>query len=238
MQQKLRRRRTRADLVMAGHPSRRFPPVTLLVIICICVVVELVLSLADYGVIGQRYWRILAYNWGAFSKPILFGEQPPYFPFQQEAMFVTYSFLHGGLLHLIVNMIALWSFGSAIIRRVGEKKFLIVYAVSAIGGAIGYALLPTPPVPMVGASGALFGLLGLWICWDYLERKHFGEPMWVTYRALIYLVVYNLVFWLLLEGRLAWETHLGGFLAGWFLGIFWGRTVGRNRRQNAGRGAS
>ncbi len=83
---------------------------------------------------------------------------------------------------------------------------------------------------MVGASGALFGLLGLWICWDYLDRRHFGEKMWGTYKALFYLVLYNVVFWVLLHGNLAWETHLGGFVAGWLIGLYWGRPALLSRR--------
>lgn len=232
MQLSDRRRRTRQDLGIR-RPASRFPPRSLWILVAACVLVELLLTLADMQVIGQRYWRLLAYNWGAFHKDILFSQHPAFFIGQQTTMFVSYAFLHGGLLHLIVNMIALWSFGNAIIRRVGEARFLAVYGVSALCGAAGFALLPGAAVPMVGASGALFGLLGLWVCWDYLERRHFGEPIWLTYRAVIYLVLYNLVFWLLLSGRLAWETHLGGFVGGWLIGIFWGRSVlGRRRRTN------
>jgi len=196
-----------------------------------CVAIELILAAADRGLIGQPYWRLMAYNFGAFWQPTLTG-RPPLYPLQQEAMFVTYAFLHGGLLHLAVNMLALWSFGLAIIRRVGERRFILAYLLTALGGSAGFALLSSSPAPMVGASGSLFGLLGLWICWDYLDRKHFGEPIWRTYRALIYLVIYNLVFWFVLHGRLAWETHLGGFLAGWILGLYWGRGVYLRRRRD------
>lgn len=225
-------RRSRVDLDVARRPASRYPPASLAMMIAICTVIELVLAASDMGLIGERYWRILAYNLGAFWLPILEGRATLY-PGQEYLMFFSYSLLHGGMLHLVVNMIALWSFGSAIIRRVGQPRFLLACAISALGGSLGFAFLSQNMAPMVGASGALFGLLGLWICWDYLDRRHFGEKTWSTYRALFYLVIYNLVFWILLSGRLAWETHLGGFVAGWLLGLVWGRNVYQRRRAHA-----
>ena len=216
------RRRTRNDLDPVARPASRYPAVSLIVLIALCTGIELILVASDLGWIGERYWRLLAYNLGAFWHAILAG-RPTLYTGQEWAMFLTYSVLHGGLLHLTVNMIALWSFGSAIIRRVGERRFLIAYFVSALGGSAGFALLSSNLAPMVGASGALFGLLGLWICWDYLDRRHFGETIWGTYKAVFYLFLYNLVFWVLLHGNLAWETHLGGFVAGWLIGLYWGR---------------
>jgi membrane associated rhomboid family serine protease len=198
----------------------------------VCTTIELVLTASDLGWIGERYWRLLTYNLWAFWLPILEG-RATLFAGQEYTMFLSYAVLHGGLLHLTVNMIALWSFGSAIIRRVGQTRFLLACAITAFGGSAGFALMSTNMAPMVGASGALFGLLGLWICWDYMDRRHFGEKTWGTYRALFYLVIYNLVFWIALSGRLAWETHLGGFIAGWVLGIYWGRDVYMRRRRTA-----
>ena len=88
---------------------------------------------------------------------------------------------------------------------------------------------------MVGASGALFGLLGIWLCWDYLDRRRYGDPLWVTGRALLFLVLYNLVFWVLLSGNLAWETHLGGFVTGWILAVFWSNNIlAQSRRRRFG----
>lgn len=193
--------------------------------------IELVLQASDLGLLGNQAYRNFAYGLGAFWLQLAYGGDPA-FPGQSYTMYVTYAFLHGGLLHLVVNMMALYSIGKAIIRRVGERRFLIAYTVSLLGGAIGFALLSKSTAPMVGASGALFGLLGVWICWDYMDRKHYGDSIRATYKALLYLFAYNLVFWLLLSGRLAWETHFGGFVAGWLLALYWGRGVYmRKRRQ-------
>lgn len=228
-----------------GHrPKRAGPrfliwgvPLSLLPIMLINVAIEGVLTAGDMNQLWGPVTRSWAYAYGAFHNAILHGAHP-LFPGQSIAMFVTYAFLHGGLTHLIVNMIALASFGTAIVQRIGQKRFLIAYFISTLGGAAGFGLLSSSTLPMVGASGPLFGLVGIWVCWDYLDRRHYGAPLWVTLRALIFLVLYNLVFFVLLSGNLAWETHLGGFVAGWLLAIHWGRTVlPESRRRRFGPGA-
>ncbi len=208
-------------------------PLSVLAIAAICIVLELLLFAADSGLWPDGDLRGKAYVLGAFWKALLLGADPAY-AVQPVSMFGTYAFLHAGPIHMGVNMVALLSFGTAIVNRIGQKRFLVVYAISAIGGAVGFGLFAESPAPMVGASGALFGLLGVWICWDYLDRRHHGDPLWVTLRALVFLVVYNLVFWLLLHGQLAWETHFGGFVAGWLLAVFWGRSVLDQSRRRRG----
>lgn len=223
----------------AGSRAPRFLilglPASVLSILAINTGIELVLFGADMRFWGGAAWRNWAYGHGAFWAPLLRGAEPLY-PGQTALMFVSYAFLHGGWLHLTVNMIALASFGTEIVWRIGQKRFLIAYLISTLGGAAGFGLLSSAAIPMVGASGALFGLLGIWVCWDYLDRRFYGDPVWVTARALLFLLLYNVVFFLLLQGNLAWETHLGGFVAGWFLAAFWGRRVlAQSRRRRYGR---
>jgi membrane associated rhomboid family serine protease len=226
-----------SDIERRQSPPQRYMfhgvPLAVIGIAAICIVLELAIFAADIGIWSDSTLRTKVYILGAFWKQLLLGGQPV-FLVQPVTMFGTYAFLHGGLIHMGVNMIALFSFGTAIVNRIGQKRFLVVYAISALGGAVGFGLFSESSAPMVGASGALFGLLGVWICWDYLDRRHHGDPLWVTLRALVFLVVYNLVFWLLLQGQLAWETHFGGFVAGWLLAVFWGRSVldqSRRRRK-------
>lgn len=199
-------------------------PILVMFLIASNVAVEFVLLAADQGWVGPANLRTLAYSDGAFWVAFLHGIQPNYVG-QPVTMFFTYAFLHGGWLHLVVNMFALFGFGNAIVQRIGQKRFLWAYGICVLGGGVGFGLLSTSPQPMVGASGALFGLLGIWVCWDYLDRRHYGDSLWVTGRALLFLILYNVVFWLLLSGHLAWQTHLGGFVAGWLLAIYWGRGV-------------
>jgi membrane associated rhomboid family serine protease len=103
-----------------------------------------------------------------------------------------------------------------VISRVGQARFLLLYAISALGGALGFAALSSSPQPMVGASGALFGLVGAWIAWDYVDRYTFSEPLLPVLRPILILIVLNVVLYYAMGGHLAWETHVGGFVAGFF----------------------
>ncbi|MCR9089386.1 MAG: rhomboid family intramembrane serine protease [Rhodobacteraceae bacterium] len=197
-----------------------------LALIVVNTAIELALSLSDAGLGLPRGLRVIAFHFGAFSPSLLTGA-PPAFGLQPETMFISYAFLHGGLAHLALNMLALYLFGAAIVDRIGTTRFLIAYAVSAVFGAVGFALLGNGITPMVGASGALFGLLGVWSCWDFMDKRFYRANMWEIVRPLLYLLLYNLAFMALLQGQLAWEAHLGGFIAGWVLALCWGRPIYR-----------
>jgi membrane associated rhomboid family serine protease len=67
----------------------------------------------------------------------------------------------------------------------------------------------------VGASGALFGLAGGLLAWAYVDLYTFEERLWPVARAALLLAGLNLILWWAMDGQLAWETHLGGFIAGW-----------------------
>ncbi len=184
-------------------------------IIIICTAIEAVLLAADLGLVGVPRLRTLAYQYGGFWVGLL-GTWQPNYAAQPYLMFATYAFLHGGVGHLLVNMLTLYSLGRLVISRVGQARFLLLYVVSALGGALGFAMLTSQLRPMVGASGALFGLVGAWIAWDYVDRYTFSEPLLPVLRPILILFVLNVVLYYAMGGHLAWETHLGGFLAGFF----------------------
>lgn len=185
----------------------------LLAVLLACTAVELALQGADLGLWGSPRWRALAYQNGGFWIGLL-GDWQPNYAAQPLAMFASYGFLHAGAAHLAVNMITLASLGAAVAARAGQRGFLALYALSVLGGAAGFALLSQAAQPMVGASGALFGLAGALVAWDWRDRRAGGETLWPVLRALALLGLLNLVMYWALDGRLAWETHLGGFLAG------------------------
>ena len=190
----------------------------LVVLILACSGIEAALTLSDLGLLDAARLRADAYENFGFWSGVLRGWQPNYAA-QPYTMFGTYAFLHAGLIHLTVNMITLWSLGSGVLARVGTGGFALLYAGSAIGGAGGFALLGTQLAPMVGASGALFGLAGGLLAWNYVDRYTFTEGLWPVAQATGLLVVINVVLWWAMDGQLAWETHLGGFLAGWVLAL-------------------
>lgn len=199
-------------------PETSAKPVLLSAIIITCCVVEAVLQLADWGVIDAVRLRFLAYEYGGFWVGLL-QSWAPNFPSQPYVMFLTYGFLHGGALHLVVNMVTLWSLGQAVTDRVGPRGFALLYAGSLIGGATGFALLASTLAPMVGASGALFGLAGGLLAWGYVDRFTLQEALWPVARAAGLLLTLNVVMWWALDGQLAWETHLGGFITGWVVAL-------------------
>jgi rhomboid protease GluP len=191
---------------------QRPDPVTLAVLLA-CVSIELVLQLADFGLIATQRLRFTAYTYGGFWPGLLDNWRPNY-PGQPVTMFLTYSVLHGGLLHLVVNMITLLSLGAAVSDRGGLPRYAAIYVASVLGGAALFALLAPGLRPMVGASGALFGLVGALTAWETVERRALRLTLRPVLKVVAFLVAMNLVLWWAMDGLLAWETHLGGFLAG------------------------
>lgn len=186
----------------------------MIAIILLCVGIEAVLSLSDAGLIGSGRMRRIFYDYGGFW-PGLLEDWRPNYTAQPWVMFLSYGFLHGGLMHLAVNMITLWSLGVVVLDRVRGRGFVMLYVASLLGGGVGYALLAPSLTPMVGASGALFGLAGGILAWSYVDRFTFRERLWPVARAFLLLLLLNVVLWWAMKGHLAWETHLGGFIAGW-----------------------
>lgn len=190
----------------------------LFALILSCVVIEVFLSCGDFGILGSPRLRAVAYEFGGFW-PGLLRDWQPNFAAQPYAMFVTYAFLHGGLIHLAVNMVTLWSLGKSVLDRVGPVGFALLYFFSAIGGAIGFGVLASDLRPMVGASGALFGLAGGILAWAYVDRFTFREGLWPVAQAALLLLALNVVMWWAMGGQLAWQTHLGGFISGWIAAL-------------------
>lgn len=178
------------------------------------IVIEGVLSAADLGLVEPARLRRIVYDYGGFWPGILGSWQPNY-ALQPAVMFLSYGFLHTGPAHLLVNMITLWSLGRAALARVGGWRFCLLYLLSILGGAAGFALLSETVRPMVGASGALFGLAGALLAWNYVDRFAERVSLWPVARVAALLLLLNLVMWGAMGGLLAWQTHLGGFLAGW-----------------------
>ena len=171
--------------------------------------VELVLQGADHGLWGSVLWRGMAYQYGGFWAGLLRDWRPNY-ALQPGMMFLTYSLLHAGLGHLAGNMISLALLGQMVTDRIGGRGLFWLYAVSALGGALGFGLLSHSPAPMIGASGAIFGLAGALTVWSARRRRQ-----WVRVPLIMLaLAGLNLVIWVLQAGNLAWQAHLGGFLTG------------------------
>ncbi|MCX8064544.1 MAG: rhomboid family intramembrane serine protease [Candidatus Hydrogenedentes bacterium] len=141
---------------------------------------------------------------------------------------ITYQFLHGGLLHLISNMWALWIFGDNIEDKMGHLKFLIFYLFSGIfAGLVQVLISSSPDIPCVGASGAIAGVMGVYtllfptamvICIVPI----FFYPLFVQVPALLlgifwfFSQLFNGIISLTMVkvGGIAWWAHIGGFVGG------------------------
>ncbi len=118
---------------------------------------------------------------------------------------ITSAFLHASLLHIAFNMYFLWLVGSAVEQALGRGRFLLIYFVSALAGSAG-ALVWTPTVPTVGASGALFGILGAALV---LERQR----NFVLGGSALALIVINLILSFTLS-NISVGGHIGGLIGG------------------------
>ena len=215
-------------------PSSSYRPLPreLVALVGVIALIEVVLSLADAGVIFDPSLRNRVFIAGAFWSSLLRGNAPLY-AVQPVTMFVSHAFLHGSLLHMVMNMTILLALGRFAADHYGPRVILPVFFVSAVAGGAVFGLLAGGAYPMVGASGAVFGFLGLWIAWDWRRHRAAGAAVTPVLRRVIVLVVVNVVVFIGLQGLLAWQAHLGGFLAGLALG-FW--LEGRlDRIERAGR---
>jgi membrane associated rhomboid family serine protease len=152
---------------------------------------------------------------------------------------LTYAFLHGGWLHLGINMIWLGAFGAPLAGRTGPWRFLLFWAGTSLAAVfLHYLFNPFDFSPVVGASGAISGMMGAAARFGFQIDRSQGKPAFAgpvlsipqvlrSRAAVVFVAVWmvvNLVTGLGFGmpsdmGRIAWHAHIGGFLAGFF-GIF------------------
>jgi membrane associated rhomboid family serine protease len=119
---------------------------------------------------------------------------------------LTAAFLHYGPFHLILNMLGLWWFGSLLEQRIGSGRFLLLYLVSGLAGSAG-ALVVSPNNPTVGASGAIFGILGAGLVLEQQRDYVFGG-------SALGVIVANLVLTFAWSGNISVGGHIGGLIGG------------------------
>ena len=144
-------------------------------------------------------------------------------------------FLHGGFMHLIGNMLYMWIFADNIEDGLGPKKFLIFYLLSGVGAAMSQVLMDTSSqIPMIGASGAIGGVLGAYLINHPNARVLVLIPFGFFSQLIKIRAIYVLGFWFILQfinsamnssqgGGVAYAAHIGGFLSGIFLILFFNK---------------
>lgn len=125
-----------------------------------------------------------------------------------------HAFLHAGPLHLFMNMLLFVQAGPFVELRMGSSRFAILYAASILGGAAAYILInPHATGPAVGASGAVCGVFAAYfLAVRPTPRAALADPR--VRNAMLSFVGINVVLMALLPLPIAWEAHLGGFVAG------------------------
>lgn len=184
-------------------------------IIILCCVVEGGLLLA--GLLGYPIARQAGFMLGGFWSP-LFLDGPGLYPGQGIAMFLTYGLLHGGLLHLAMNMISLAAVARELNRMVGAARMAVIYVASQVGAGVVFALMQPQAGPMVGASGAVFGLAAALVGHATVTLRRRQRSTAPLVRAVALILGLNIALTLLLPS-IAWEAHLGGAATGLVLGL-------------------
>ena len=204
------------------NPTTSFPFVTILLIVgnsAVFLYQTLFLSHRE-SVVFTMQMGVIPFQITHFSDAIFPTPVPLYLTL------ITAMFLHGGLLHLGGNMLYLWVFGNNIEDTVGHLRFLFFYLLCGLIATLAHiAAAPDARIPLIGASGAIAGVLGAYIiCFPHARVL---VLFWFLFFIRIIRVPAMIVlgFWFLIQlmnasadtgdqGGVAWYAHIGGFIAG------------------------
>jgi len=200
------------------NPSRSFPIVNLTIILICSVIWLYEVSLEEYE------FNYFVYNFGLVPVEV----------FSKPYQLFTHMFLHGSWLHIIGNMWFLWVFGDNVEDRLGKFKYLLFYVLSGLGAAVIQSLVSfltgAVHVPMVGASGAISGVLGAYLYLFPHARILALVPVFFFLTFMELPAVFFIGMWVFIQiinglitlpfagmGGVAWFAHIGGFFVGYKL---------------------
>ncbi len=194
--------RTKPAVITALRPGSSTPVVTW-TIIAICIVVYIAQLLSN-GVVTNAL----------FYHPALTETEP--------WRMITSLFVHSpsSFLHILFNMFSLFVIGPILELAIGRWRFLALYLLSGLGGSVA-VLLMTPTTGVLGASGAIFGLLGAFFV---IQRSLGGKNM-----QIVFVIVINLVLGFVIP-NVAWQAHLGGLVVGGIVAFVFLRTRSPRKR--------
>jgi len=204
------------------NPSLHFPIVTVLLIAGNVLV--FIYSLSG----GLEQYEHILFKWGVVPSNILNGEYEVEQPVIWATLF-TSLFLHGGLFHLVFNMLFLWLFGDNVEDRLGSLRFILFYFLCGLAADMTHiAINPSSTVPAIGASGAIAGVMGAYmvlfprarvrtliIFFPFIRVIHlpavFFLFVWFAMQVLSQLLSWGI------ESEVAFGAHIGGFILGMLL---------------------
>ncbi|MBF7082187.1 rhomboid family intramembrane serine protease [Desulfallas sp. Bu1-1] len=204
--------------------SRTFPVVNLAIII-----LNLVIYFKEVTVEPYRLNQIF-YTYGLIPADVLntIFTGAPLTPVLIN--FITATFIHGGWVHVIGNMLFLWVFGDNVEDRLGHFKYLLFYLLAGIAGGVVHVITnPASTIPVVGASGAVAGVLGAYIIAFPRSRILALVPIIIIFTLMEIPAVIFIALWFFIQlfngvaslggaaNPVAWWAHVGGFLMGMLL---------------------
>ncbi len=201
------------------NPTRNVPYLTIGIIILNIAVFVLQLT-------SRTGMQNMAYDYGAIPHSLLTLESRQ--PVHPALTIFSSMFMHGGFLHIGSNMLYLWIFGNNIEDRIGPVRFIIFYLFCGIGAAFAHAITnPDSTIPMIGASGAVSGILGAYMLLFPRANVHTLLILGIFITKVKIPALFVIGLWVLVQfinsvisagiqnaGGVAWFAHLGGFLLG------------------------
>ncbi|MFF1571714.1 rhomboid family intramembrane serine protease [Leifsonia sp. NPDC058292] len=138
---------------------------------------------------------------------------------------LTAVFAHASFIHIALNMYTLWIFGMLLEPLLGRARYLALFLISGFAGSLGVLLIANPGQPVVGASGAIFGMFGAFFV---IQRRLGGDAT-----QLLVLIAINLVIGFIPGFGIAWQAHVGGLIGGAIVGLIFVETrkISRQRWQ-------
>jgi len=201
-------------------------PIVTYFIIGLCVLVFLIqLSSATYKT-GQLF-----YSYGLVPSVLMGHKELPFDLYAIPAYLTIFTsmFMHGGFMHLIGNMLYMWIFADNIEDSLGPSKFLIFYLLAGIGAAMTQVFMDVnSQVPMIGASGAIGGVLGAYLINHPNAKVLVLIPFGFFSQLIKIRALYVLGFWFILQfissgSGVAYAAHIGGFVSGVVLILFFNK---------------
>lgn len=210
-------------------PAKHFPFInlSLIVVNVLCFGYQLTLG-SNLPVFFMEYGFVPAKLLGTFGKDHQQSELPVI------VTVFTSMFLHGNLMHLISNMWMLWIFGDNVEDRMGHGRFIVFYLLCGVAAVVLQTLVwPGSSTPMIGASGAISGVLGAYFLLYPKARILTLIPVFIFFYFVEIPAFFYLGFWFFMQfiqgsvqwlavstaakGGIAWWAHIGGFAAGFVL---------------------
>ncbi|OGI41929.1 MAG: rhomboid family intramembrane serine protease [Candidatus Muproteobacteria bacterium RBG_16_64_11] len=203
-------------------------PTRILPIVTVAILIACVLAFLWQLLHAPQAQELLITSLGVIPAALLGDFRPaqPLYSLPPSVTLVTSMFLHGGWMHLIGNMLYLWIFGNNVEDAMGHGRFLVFYLLCGGGAALTQAFAaPDSTIPMIGASGAISGILGAYLLLYPHARVLVLLPLGVFTRLVRLPALAVLGFWFVLQvvnsllvttggGGIAWGAHIGGFVAG------------------------